>query len=289
MAFESLQGIKAYSHGSEQTFVVGDFFAVYSKNEEIPTIYNWAEVKSIIENRTDFIINVGGASYDIPKSCIPDERKLLNLRGVLEGAVSTNPSIEYHHQKRILPPKYLYMNGDVSGAPYIVSGVYKEREINFSNVILINTRIGKFLKIFAVLVIITAFLLLHFYYGNTDENWFYFLPVSIFAGGIATMIIYLICAVIANFHYSSLDKIDPALSKEITFTISEEGFSAVESHLYTGGEFIPWNEANYFIETNSVFIVYKNNKAVFWLPKRLFKKEAQKEISKFIHERLVQK
>jgi len=289
MAFESLPGVKVYAHTAEQTFVVGDFFAVYRNNEEIPTIYRWAEVKIITENRTDFTVTAGGITYRIPKNCLPDVRKLLNLRGVFEGAISANPSIEYFYQKRILPPKYLYLSGDLSEAPYTVNGVYKEREINFSNVILLNTRLGKVFKIIAFLTIVSIFAFLHFSYGNTRENWFWFMPISIFSGGIAAMLVYLVCALIANFHYAHLFKTDPALSEEITFTISADGFSAVESHLYTGNEFIPWHEANYFIETNSVFIVYKHNKAVFWLPKRLFTKEIQIEISDFIHARLIQK
>ncbi|MDR2558916.1 MAG: hypothetical protein LBC86_05150 [Oscillospiraceae bacterium] len=289
MAFESLPGVKVASYASEQTFVVGDFFAVYLKSEENPTIYRWTEVKSITENKTDFIINAAGIVYKIPKLNIPDEKKLLNLRGVLEGAASFNPDIEYSHQKRILPPKYLYLNGDPGETPYTVNGYYKEREINLSNAILLNTRLGNMFKLIAFAAIVSIFAVLHFFWGDTAQNWFWFLPISVFSGGIAVMLVYLVCAVIANYHYAHLYKTDPALSEEITFTVSTAGFSAVESHLFTNGEFIPWEEANYFIETNNVFIIYKHNKAVFWLPKRLFTKEIQMEISGFIHERLVQK
>ncbi|MCL2697454.1 MAG: YcxB family protein [Oscillospiraceae bacterium] len=289
MAFESLPGVKVSSYAAEQTFVIGDFFAVYQKGEENPTIYRWTEVKSITENKIEFIINVAGVVYKIPKTGLPDEKKLLNLRGVLEGAVSFNPKIEYSHQKRILPPKYLYLSGDAGDTPYNVNGYYKEREINLSNVILLNTRLGNIFKLIAAVAITAVFIILHFIWGDTAQNWFWFLPISAFSGGIAVMLVYLVCAVIANYHYAHLYKTDPALSEEITFTISTAGFSAVESHLFSGHEFIPWEEANYFIETNNVFIIYKHNKAVFWLPKRLFSKEVQTEISGFIHERLVQK
>jgi hypothetical protein len=289
MAFESLPGVKIISHAAEQTFIVGDFFAVYQKGEDNPIIYRWAEIKSITENKIDFIINAGGVTYKIPKFGIPDEKRLLNLRAVLEGAAAFNRDIDYNHQKRILPPKYLYMSGDMSDAPYTVSGIYKEREINLSNVILLNTRLGKSFKVIAFFAIAAAFAFLHFVYGDTQDNWFWFLPISVFAGGIAVMLVFLVCAVIANYHYAYLYKTDPALSEEITFSISSAGFSAVENFLYSGNEFIPWQEANYFIETNNIFIVYKHNKAVFWLPKRLFSKEVQTEISNFIHARLVQK
>ncbi|MCL1823736.1 MAG: YcxB family protein [Oscillospiraceae bacterium] len=289
MAFESLHGVKVVSYMTEQTFIIGDFFAVYKKDEEFPLIYRWSEVKSVTENKLDFIINTGEVVYKIAKTCFSDDKKALAVRGIIEGIISVNPSIEYIHQKRILPPKNLYITGDISDANYIANGVYKEREINFSNVILLNTRLGSVFKVTALLAIITAFIFLHVFYGDTAKNWFYFLPVSIFAGGILVMFIYLICAVIANYHYSYLFKTDAAISEEITFAVSADGFSAVESNLHTGNEYIPWSEAAFFIETNSVFIIYKNNKAVCWLPKRLFDKEAQTQITKFIAERLYQK
>jgi len=291
LAFESIPGARIVSQATERTFIAGDFFAVYNKGEEIPTIYRWSEIKSITENRTDFIIvaGTGSKSYKIPKSCISEEKNLLNLRCVFEGAVSANPQIDYKHTKRILPPKYLYMTGDMRDSPYTASGVYKEREINLSNVILLNTRIGKLFKIIAAVTILTIFIFLHFFYGNTSTNWFYFLPVSFFSGGIAVMLVYLICALIANFHFAYLFKVDPAVSEEITFAMSSDGFYAVESHLNTGYEFIPWSQAAYFIETNSVYIIYKNKKSVFWLPKRLFSKETQTEITEFISSKLQQK
>jgi hypothetical protein len=211
------------------------------------------------------------------------------LRGILEGAVSFNPKIEYSHQKRILPPKYLYLSGDPGETQYTVNGYYKEREINLSNAILLNTRLRNIFKVITAISIISMFAILHFVWGDTAEKWFWYLPISVFSGGIIVMLVYLICALIGNFLYAQLYRTDPALSEEITFTVSNAGFSAVENHLYTGSEFIPWEEANYFIETNNVFIVYKHNKAVFWLPKRLFDKDAQTEISNFIHARLVQK
>lgn len=289
MAFESLPGVKIVSHAAEQTFIVGDFFSVYFKGNDVPSIYRWSEVKALSENKFEFVITVKDAVYRIPKHCIIDNKKLLNLRGVFEGAVSVFPSIEYNHLKRILPPKYLYVSGDVKSSPYITNGVYMEREINFSNAVLINTRLGKVFQIVAFFVAIASFIFWHLIYGNTSENWFYFLPMSLFTAGIAVMFVYLLCSVLANFHYHFLFKADPAVSEEITFTVSEYGFSAVESFLFTGGEFIPWGHVNYFIETNLVYIVYKNNKAVFWLPKRLFPKETQTELSKFIADRLNQK
>jgi hypothetical protein len=292
MAFESLPGVKVFCRDAEQTFIAGDFFAVYDKGADTPIIFCWSQVKSITESRYEFIVSVKGTTFYIQKHSFPNEKAVLNMRAVLESAVSFNPQIDYNHLKRILPPKNLCLSGDMSGAAHTATGFYKEREINFSNVILLNTRLGKLFKILAIVTIITVFVSSHFLTiedGGIPENWFHLLPISIFAGGISVMLVYLVCAVIANYHFSYLYKVDPAVSEEINFAVSEEGFSAVESHLDTGFEFIPWTEANYFIETNSVFIVYKHKKAVFWLPKRLFEKPVQQEISKFIAARLNQK
>jgi len=289
LAFESIPGVKVVSHVNDQTFIAGDFFAVYSTGEEFPSIYSWDEIKHISENNSDFVVAASDNTYRIPKSGINDDKKLLNLRGVFEGAVSSHPAITYNYQQRILPSKTLYKSGDITNAQYSAIGVYNEREINFSNVILLNTRLGKLFKMITFVTVIVVFICLHVFYGNTQKNWIYFLPVSVFGGGIAVMFVYLICAIIAKYHYSFLYRSDPAISCEITFAVCPDGFSAVESHLHTGFEYIPWEEAAYFIETNFVYIIFKNKNSVFWLPKRLFPKEIQIELSKFISSKLYQK
>ena len=286
MAFEALPGVKVISHTKGQTFIVGDFFAVYQKGADFPTIYRWTQIDAIVENSDNFIIVADGVIYKIPKSCVPDEKKLLNLRGILEGAVSNNPEINYTHQKRILPPKSEYQSGDITSAQFKASGVYNEREINFSNVVLLNTRLGKAFRVIAFLTILLVFLLLHVFHGETAKNWIYFIPVSLFTGGIVVMFVYLVCTIIARYYYASVYKVDPALTVEITFAVCPEGYSAVESHLHTGFEFIPWSEAAYFIETNYAYIIYKSKGSIFWLPKRLFEKDVQNELSDFIASRV---
>ncbi|MCL2108810.1 MAG: hypothetical protein FWH20_05640, partial [Oscillospiraceae bacterium] len=132
MAFESIPGVRVTLKDAGRTFIVSDFFSVYEKGEEFPEIHRWSEVEAILETKTDFVVSSKDFSYKIPKTALSDPRKLLNLRGVFEGAVSQYPEIEYTHPKRVLPPKYLYMSGDVKDPPYMASGTYREREINFS-------------------------------------------------------------------------------------------------------------------------------------------------------------
>lgn len=289
MAFESIPGVKVVSRSAESTYIFGDFFAVYTKGDVSPRIYNWQDINSVQETRTDIIITAAENVYKISKSYIPDVRKFLAVRAVIEGAIAANPAIEYSYTKRILPSKIYYRNCDTPSNAYTASGVYNEKEISYSNVILLNARMGKFFLVISVLVVIIAFLICHFFIGGTEKNWTYFLPISIFSGVIIAMFVYLVCAITAKYIYASLLRTDPALTQSITFVVCSEGFAAIETCLYNATDLIKWEEAAYFIETNYVYIIFKNKKAVFWLPKRLFNKEDQTQLSNFIANKLQQK
>jgi hypothetical protein len=43
------------------------------------------------------------------------------------------------------------------------------------------------------------------------------------------------------------------------------------------------------METNHMYIIFSDNKAVFWMPKRLFPKEVHGELGDYIADRLLQK
>jgi hypothetical protein len=43
------------------------------------------------------------------------------------------------------------------------------------------------------------------------------------------------------------------------------------------------------METNHMYIIFSDTKAVFWMPKRLFPKEVHNELGNFIADRLLQK
>lgn len=289
MAFEALPGVKIISHANEKTYIISDFFSVYSKEQALPRIYSWSEIVSIAEGRFDFTIATVEDTYKIAKTEIVDVNKLLQIRALLEGAVAAHPKILYSHQRRILPPKTIYRHCDVSANCYSATGVYNEREISYSNVILLNTRLSRVFWIISALTILGVFLILYLAVGDIAANWLYYIPISAFSGLAVTMFFYIACAIIAKYIYAALLKVDPALMQEITFILCNEGFAAIESKVNTNSDLIRWSEAAYFIETNYVYIIFKNKKAVFWLPKRLFPKEKHKELSNFIASRLQQK
>lgn len=289
MAFESLHGMKVGNNTAEQSFVVGDYFAVYTRGIELPRIYQWNEVTAIAENRLEFLITADGTQYTLPKTMIADVRRQLALRAILEGIVAAHPLIDYKYQKRVLPPKTLYHNCDTPPAAYVARGTYNYQELSYSNVVLLGSRIGKALIAICILTSIIVFILLDVFLGQTGRNWFYFLPIAVMSGGVVTMFAYLVCSMLAKYLYASLLHVDPAVTQSITFVVSNEGFAAVESDLYTGSDLISWDDAMFFIETNYVFMVYHNQKAIFWLPKRFFPKDVQKDISNFIAQKIAQK
>ena len=290
MAFENIDGVKIASVETEQVFLVGDTFTVFEGENPIPSIYNWADLKSVGESKTEFSFETADSRvYKIGFHLIPDISRRLRLRAIIEGNLAKHPSVEYRHLKRILMNKTNYTSCDAPSRAFVSKGVYNEKEISYSNVTLLNTRLGKIFILTGILITISVFLFCFFFIGDFMENYKYFIPISTFCGVIISMFIYIACAIMAKFIYATLLKADSALDREITFTVAEDGFSAIETELHTGYDLVRWADVAYFVETNYVFIIYKDQKSVFWLPKRLFSKERQREISDFIATRLNQK
>ena len=289
LAFESLPGVKITDHNAEKSYIIADFFSVYTKSEELPLIYKWSDFKSIAETHAAFILTGAGVSFNIPKRLLPDPAVQLRVRAIIEGVVAANPRIEYRYGIRILPPKTFCVGCEVPPDAYIATGSYKEGEINNANVILRNSRFDKLLWFFAPIAAIVAFAALLLRFGNLSTNFATFGIISLFAGAVAGLSVYLLCAYWAKTLYGKILREDQALLEDITFVVCEQGFMAAETFLYDYSDIIPWNKVAYFIETTHVYIVFSNDKAVFWLPRRLFPKELHKELGDFIADRLLQK
>jgi hypothetical protein len=287
VAFKTLSGLKVVCAG--QDFVVGDYFAVYNHDQPIPRIYRWEEVYAVAESIREFAVTTVEGIYRIDKAHLPDVRTQLRLRALFEGVTADHPDIKYTHAKRILPIKTLYQDCDVPAGAYIAQGVYNDREISYSNVVLQNLLIGNVYLLVFMIVTVGTFVALHFFVGRTNVNWFYYLPIAIMAGMAVTMFAYLAEAILSKFIYADLLRCDPALTQPITFVISEDGFAAVESDLYNDNAMIPWHEVAFFLETNYAFILYRSKQVVFWMPKRFFPPPVQKEISDFITRKLTDK
>ena len=288
MAFETVKGQKVFSSATGTTYIFGDYFVVFRSDSSVPEIYEWKSVSSVTENRGNISISAGMSTYSIESSAFSSEEQFLTVRAIIEGHIAENPDIRYKFNQRILPLKYLYRNIDASNA-YVMHGVYEEKVINSSNISLVSARFGRVIFVFAVLLMAIFFMIIAGIMGNIQDNWIYCLPLSVFFGIIVSVVVYLIIGAVARHKYSSVQKADPATTQEITVVVAPEGFAAVESSVYTAHDLIPWNEANFFIETHMGLVVLRDNKSVFWLPKSFMPKNQQAGIYNLIASKVKQR
>ena len=59
----------------------------------------------------------------------------------------------------------------------------------------------------------------------------------------------------------------------MSFVVCRQGYAACESCVYDGTELVPWDSADYFVESDKMFIFYRGNSAVAYIPKRAFDKK----------------
>jgi hypothetical protein len=304
LAFESLPGVKIKDPEAKRTYIIADFFSVYAgynhtdgEDHSLPDIYNWSDFCSIAETRSSFVFKTAkkdthpGHEFVIPAKLVPDPAVWLRLRAIIEGAIAANSDVEYSYGRRILPPKTLCTGCDVSREAYIATGIYEEAEINNSNVVFLNPYLDKLIWLFGPLAMIGAFVFQMFYFGDiwSTVNLLTYAVIALLFGGVAGITAYLLSAYAAKTLYRRLVKEDPALMEEITFVVCEEGFIATESRLYNFSDIVHWHKATYFMETNHMYIIFSDTKAVFWMPKRLFPKDVHGELGDFIADRLLQK
>ena len=288
MAFETVNGQKIFSSATGMTYIFGDYFVIFRSDNSTPEVYDWQNVTSITENHGDLTISTDSATYYVENSAFTSDDQFLTVRAIIEGQIAEHPDIRYKFNNRILPLKYLYRNIEASNA-YVMRGVYEEKVINSSNISLTSARFGRVIFMFSLLLMAIFFFIIASIMGNLQDNWIYCLPLSIFFGIIVSVIIYLIIGMVAKHKYSSVQKVDPATTKEITVVVAPEGFAAVESSVYTAHDLIPWSEANFFIETHMGLVVLRDNKSVFWLPKSFMPKNQQAGIYSLIASKVKQR
>jgi len=299
LAFESLPGVKIKDPEVKRTYIIADFFSVYANGSDsvLPKIYNWSDFCAIAETRNSFVFKTAnkdalvGEEFVISEKLVPDPAIWLRLRAIIEGAVAANSDIEYTYGRRILPPKTLCSGCDVSREAYIATGIYEEGEVNNSNVVFLNPYLDKLIWLFGPLAMIVGFVFQLFYFTEpwSTTTLFTYAVIAILFGGVVGIAAYLFSAYAAKTLYRRLVREDPALMEEITFVVCEEGFISTESKLYDFSDIIHWNRASYFMETNHMYIIFSDTKAVFWMPKRLFPRQVHSELGDFIADRLLQK
>ncbi len=284
LAFDSLKGERVYVSQSEQMFLAGDYFSVFHNNSEIPYIYEWTEVKSYSENQTGFTITMDdGESYSIPKACFSGVGQIIRFRAIAEGQLA---GAKCRIPQRILPPKYNYSSVDIPEQSFSADCTYNEKDINSGSVAHMHSRTAKYVFLLGGLVFVVVFLLLTFIRGEFASSWFYYLPISIFCGIGAGVAIYLISSVVARFRFADFVKHDVSSLEETVIVVAHAGFAAVEKCIYTGMELIPWSQADFYFETKNTIVITCKDRSVCWIPKRIFPKNVQNDLSSFIASRV---
>ena len=103
MAFDGLPGMRVTISQNPQSFIIGDYFAVYDKESDVPDVYEWSMLKSYTELPGSFIITLlNGSSYTITKNCFSDSSKLIAFRSIVEGQISNYSHITKKVTKRPL-------------------------------------------------------------------------------------------------------------------------------------------------------------------------------------------
>lgn len=284
MSFDSLKGEKIHVSQSGNVFLAGDYFSVFSNDSEIPRIYEWSEIRSYTESQTGItLVTDDGDSYTLPRAAFADSRQLIRFRTIAEGQISGSKCRVSH---RILPPKYNYRSVDIPSQSFSGYCVYNEKDISSGSVANMHSRVARFIFLFGGLTFVAVFLLLTFFRGDLSKNWFFYLPISFFSGIGVGVAMYLITSVIARLRFAEFVKHDVSALEESVIVVAHAGFAVVEKSVYTGMELIPWNQADYFFETKSTIVIICRDKSACWIPKRIFPKNVQSDVSAFIASRV---
>ena len=287
MAFCDLRTVKIYNESEGVTYIIGDVFAVYV-NAPQPLIYSWDMVQKVTEDKRNITIYTENCDFVIPKRDFLDSSDYFRAIAIIECAQKFG-GFEYVHQRRILPLKSEYIETDPGKDAYYGTCEIDENEAASTFIMLMNYRLVKVMWLLAIILMLVILLALHIFVGIDRNNVLYFIPISMIGGAILTLIVYMICHAIARRKYTSVSSCDPASSEPISFIISPYGFAACESCIADNQELIPWSSLDYFIESDKMFVFYKDGNTAVFVPKRAFDKKCIGGIADIISLRLEQR
>ncbi len=288
MALCDLKPVRTYDEASGSTYYIGDVFGVSPFGSDDPVVYSWDMMKSVSEDKKNITFDCGSRKYVLPKKCFTAHNDYFRAIALIETAQG-NYGFHYNHLKRILPIKSSYLQCLPEKDVLTGKGMIDEGETAAAFIMLMNLKLVKVLWLVAILMALIIFGVLHLIFGVSRNNILYFIPISAAGGGIITLLVYLSCYAFAHRKYQSIAGGDPASKEEITFVISHYGFSACESCICDYQDLIPWNRLDYFVETNKMFIFYKDNAAVFYMPKKAFDKKNLSSVADLIALKLEQR
>lgn len=272
MAFCDLSPVRVFDESSGTTYIIGDVFAVYSFGAELPVVYSWDMMSSVSVSRKCMELSARDKVFKIDNKLFSVSEDYFRALAIIECAQGRY-EFPYTHEKRMFPLKSAYKETSPGKEAYFGEGEIDENDAAATFIMLMNFKLVKVLWLLALLIMLVIFGALHFFVGVTRDNLLYFIPISFISGGIVTLIVYIICHAVAKGRFKMLAECDPATNEVITFVISPNGFAACESSIYEGMDLVPWSEVDYFIESDKMFILYKDNNAVVYIPKKAFDKK----------------
>ena len=287
MAFCDIKPVRINIDNIGVSYIIGEVFAVYA-NEPVPAVYSWNQIQTVTEDKRSLTFKTENCDFVIPKKEFLQQEDYFRALAIIECAQKSGGFV-YEHQRRILPLKSEYIETDPGKDAYSGTCEIDENEAASTFIMLMNFKLMKVLWLLTIMLILLIFLGLHLFIGITRENVLYFIPISIIGGAILTLVIYLICYAIARSKYTSVAGCDPASREPITFVISPMGFAACEACVYDGQELIPWSSFDYFIESDKMFVLYKDGTTSVFVPKKAFDKKCLGGIADIISLRLEQR
>lgn len=288
MAFSDLKPVRVFDEASGCTFIIGDVFAVYHFGTELPDVFEWGMLKEVTENRKALIFETERSKYVISKSCFLARADYFRAIAIIESSRRAS-DFPYTHERRVLPLKDEYISCPMLEDAYVGDAIIDETDAAAAFITMMNIKLVKLLWLIAMLIMLLTFGGLHLFVGVTRNNILYFIPISIAVGGILTLLVYITCHALARGKYQKLAGNDPASEELITFAVAQQGFVACENCVCDLQELIPWRMLDYFIETDKMYIFYKDGNAVVYMPKKAFDKKYHGGISDTIALHLEQK
>lgn len=272
MAFCDLKPVCAADDEKGGSYIFGSVFAVYGIGGEPPAVYTWDMIRSVAVGRKDICVETAGKKFTITNKMFVGDEDILRAIAIIE-CRQKEQGFFYRHDRRLFPMKSAYVELAPGKETYVGEGVLDEADTAAAFIMLLNFKLVKILWLIGIMIALIAFGVLHLTVGITRSNLLYFIPISAAAGAIIALLVYITTQAVARARFKAIADADHAARKNITFVVSRQGFAACESCVYESRDLVPWGEMDYFIESDKMFILYKNNTPAAYIPKRAFEKK----------------
>lgn len=272
MAFCDLRPVCAVDDEKGSSYIIGSVFAVYEIGSEPPAVYSWDMIRSVAVTPKEIIIETMVKRFSVTNKMFDSDDDILRAIALIE-CRQKEYQFGYQHDRRLFPLKSDYVEVSPGKETYVGEDILDEGDTAAAFIMLLNFKLVKILWLIGLMIALVTFGVLHITIGITRSNWLYFVPISAAAGAIVALLVYIITQGIARARFKAIADADHAARKDITFVVSRQGFAACESCVYESRDLVPWSEMDYFIESDKMFIIYKNNAPVAYIPKRAFEKK----------------